>query len=260
MLLVVTVLYLLAVSVYALCRLSQSTSFTCTLVLFLLYVARKEGQSRRFSSALPSYRFSSLEGSSMRYIGPASYHKAADFNEPCSEEGEKPKVYWTLASFSLAAAFSTVSAISFSCLTVIQPPRLTSATVWIKACFYWYSLYLFPRCSFFLVCCFSFLIIGCYFPVPAPDSFYVSVTSAHAFACSRNYPYNKLALSWKCHSMCESPSSLLFFFFFFNRGLTWELLASAQRLTHWMEALSSLSYQGKVSAAPQSARLQKIWK
>lgn len=38
------------------------------------------------------------------------------------------KMYWALASFSLAAALSTLSALSFCCLTVLQPPRLSSAT------------------------------------------------------------------------------------------------------------------------------------
>lgn len=73
-------------------------------------------------------------------------------------------MYWTLASFSLAAALSTVSALSFCCLTWFQHLRLTTATVWIKAGLQWYSLYLFSR--FFVS---FFFFFGAYISVPTPE-------------------------------------------------------------------------------------------
>lgn len=118
-------------------------------------------------------------------------------------------MYRTLASFSLAAALSTVSALSFCCLTWFQRLRLTTATVWIKAGLQWYSLYLFSRflCLFFLFLFFFWYLYLC----SNTRTTYAFVTPAHSSGYNWNYLYNKQALFWKMpHSICESPSSLHF--------------------------------------------------
>lgn len=155
---------------------------------------------------------------------------------------------WTLASSSLAAAFSTVSALSFCCLTVFQPPQLTTATVWIEACLLWYSLYLFSGFVFCVVDVISLFQHQTHFPPLSPQHMpvvAVGVICAISRLCSE-----------KCHSMCERPSSLQFL----TEG--WPERCWHQHKGTHSEWRLYLPYSNKAKSLQltHSDRLQKIWK
>lgn len=148
----------------------------------LVYISIQDKQV----TALCCCRFSMHEVFYMRYSIWVSEHAIKQPPLMSSAAKKVPlKMYWTLASCSLAAVFSTVSALSFCCLTAFQLPRFNTASAWIKACLQWDSLCWWG--VFFLLHFFP----ASYFSVPTTDPFYAFVTPKHASGCSWIYLYNK---------------------------------------------------------------------
>lgn len=162
----------------------------------------------------------------MRYMGLWTYHKAAHVNELCSKDTASENILNTCLVLFGSILLNNVSSfvlLVWQCSNPLSLPQLQCESrplcgdiPYIHSQVFVFSFWFICFVFFF---CFCFVLFPCHFLPLSPQRIpvvAVGIICTISRLCSEN------ATVWvkACHLSI-----------FFNRGLTWELLASTQRLT-----------------------------